>query len=374
MQAFRDAANEYLAAKMAEAMANGGDMPDENADGQAMGGSQSLGGQDFEDMLNALQDLSETGASEQARQLLSDITNMLQNLEFQKGQSGQGMSGMPGAQANGEDQDELPPEEQEMTDAMRRLSEILREQRQLNDDTLAQQRGERPGEQQSGQQSGEQSGEQSGQQPGGQQGEQQNGPGQSGNTPGDNPQGGTQPGGERPGTNDFAGTDEGTPPQSGGTLAERQALLGQLVERFAREHGLGEGEGQGDALAGAIDPDALDAIRNAQRQAEGALERGNEGAATRNQERATQGLSELNQTLAAMLDEMQRERSNKGQTTNDPFGRQTGGPGNNGDDVRIPEEAERQRAKDILEELRKRYNESDDEEEREYLRRLLDRF
>jgi len=373
MQAFRDAANEYLAAKMAEAMANGGDMPDENADGQAMGGNQSLGGQDFEDMLNALQDLSETGASEQARQLLSDITNMLQNLEFQKGQSGQGMSGMPGSQANGENQDELPQEEQEMTDAMRRLSEILREQRQLNDDTLAQQRGELPSGQQSGQESGEESGEQSGQQPGEQQGQQQNGPGQSGNTPGGNPQGGDQPGGERPGTNDFAGTDEGAPPQSGGTLAERQARLGELVERFARERGLGEGA-EDNALAGAIDPDALDAIRNAQRQAEGALERGNEGVATKNQEKATQGLSELNQNLAAMLDEMQRERSNKGQTTNDPFGRQTGGPGNNGDDVRIPEEAERQRAKDILEELRKRYNESDDEEEREYLRRLLDRF
>jgi uncharacterized protein (TIGR02302 family) len=374
MQAFRDAANEYLAAKMAEAMANGGDMPDENADGQAMGGNQSLGGQDFEDMLNALQDLSETGASEQARQLLSDITNMLQNLEFQKGQSGQGMSGMPGSQANGENQDELPQEEQEMTDAMRRLSEILREQRQLNDDTLAQQRGELPGGQQSGQESGEESGEPSGQQPGDQQGEQQNGPGQSGNTPGGNPQGGDQPGGERPGTNDFAGTDEGAPPQSGGSLAERQARLGERVERFARERGLGEGAGEDNALAGAIDPDALDAIRNAQRQAEGALERGNEGVATKNQEKATQGLSELNQNLAAMLDEMQKERSNKGQTTNDPFGRQTGGPGNNGDDVRIPEEAERQRAKDILEELRKRYNESDDEEEREYLRRLLDRF
>ena len=44
---------------------------------------------------------------------------------------------------------------------MRRLSEILREQRQLNDDTLAQERGERPG--QSGQ---EQGGQAPGQQPG----------------------------------------------------------------------------------------------------------------------------------------------------------------------------------------------------------------
>lgn len=192
---------------------------------------------------------------------------------------------------------------------------------------------------------------------------------------GDNPQGGTRPDGERPGTNDFAGTDDGAPPQGGGTLAERQARLGELVERFAREQGLGEGQGEDDALAGKIDPEALDAIRNAQRRAEQALEQGNERLAARNQELATQGLSQINRDIATALDEMQRaRRSDQGQMTNDPFGRQTGGMGNNGDDVRIPEEGERQRAKDILEELRKRYNESDDEDEREYLRRLLDRF
>ena len=386
MEAFRDAANEYLAAKMAEAVANGGEMPDENQDGMAMGGGQSLGGQDFEDMLNALQDLTDTGATEQARQLLSDITNMLQNLEFQRGQSGSGMAGMPGDPSNGEEPEDLPPEEQEMTDAMRRLSEILREQRQLNDDTLAQQRGEMPAGQQgqSGQESGQEGGQeggQSGQQQGGQQGQQpgeqpgEGGPGAAGNpSEGEGTQGGGRPDGERPGTNGPAGTDEGAPPQSGGTLAERQARLGELVEQFARERGLGEGAGQEDSLSGAIDPQALADIREALRGAEGNLARGNDGAASEDQERATQGLSELNRNLAAMLDEMQRERTNQGQATNDPFGRQTGGMGNSGEDVRVPEEAERQRAKDILEELRRRYNESDSEEEREYLRRLLDRF
>ena len=163
-------------------------------------------------------------------------------------------------------------------------------------------------------------------------------------------------------------------PQGGGTLAERQARLGELVEKFAREQGLGEGAGEDDALTGAIDPDALAAIREAQRNAERNLARGNEGAASDDQALATQGLSDINRNFAALLDEMQRERTNQGQARNDPFGREAGGMGNNGDNVRVPEEAERQRAKDILEELRRRYNESDDEEEREYLRRLLDRF
>ncbi|MEO0786226.1 MAG: DUF4175 family protein, partial [Pseudomonadota bacterium] len=57
----------------------------------------------------------------------------------------------------------------------------------------------------------------------------------------------------------------------------------------------------------------------------------------------------------------------------DPFGRAFGGAGD-GDDVSIPDEAERQRAKDILDELRRRYNEAEEGEEREYLERLLDRF
>ena len=52
-----------MAAKMAEAIANGLDAPEASEDGQAEAGGQGLGGQDFEDMLNALQDLTETGAS-----------------------------------------------------------------------------------------------------------------------------------------------------------------------------------------------------------------------------------------------------------------------------------------------------------------------
>lgn len=57
----------------------------------------------------------------------------------------------------------------------------------------------------------------------------------------------------------------------------------------------------------------------------------------------------------------------------DPFGRAIGEAGV-GDDVTIPDASERQRAKDILDELRRRYEEAGDEEEREYLERLLDRF
>ena len=340
MEAFRDAANNYLAAKMAEAMANGGEEPASNEDGEASAGGPNLGGQDFEDML--------------------------QNLEFQKGGGGSGMPGMPGEQAENED---VPPEEQELTDAMKRLSDILREQRQLNDDTLAQERGERPGEQQGeGQQPGE-----SGQQPGGEDpsGNQQAG---DGSQPGETPGAGS--GETDSAENSETGSGPGERP-SGQTLAERQARLGELVERLAREKGLGEGGETGEnALEGRIDPDALADIRRAQRSAEEALEQGNERRAARNQELATQLLSEQSSSLAEALDEMRAARSGQGDPGNstDPFGRNASGAGNNGENVNIPDAGERQRAKDILDELRRRYNEADDEEEREYLRRLLERF
>ncbi|MBA3068990.1 MAG: DUF4175 domain-containing protein [Hyphomonas sp.] len=363
MEAFRDAANEYLAAKMAEAIANGLDAPPPSEDGEAQAGGQGLGGQDFEDMLNALQDLTETGASDQARQLLSDITNMLENLEFQQGGQGQDGQGMPGQQAEGEES-ELPPEEQELTDAMRRLSELLREQRQLNDDTLAQQRGEQP----SGQGGtpppfGSPDGEGAEEGAGGQQ--EGSGMGQ-GETPGETGTGAGEDGEPQDG-------DQGGGREPGGTLAERQAELGRLVEEFARRSGEGEADGAGGSGAN-IDPDALSAIRDAQRRAEQALENGNEGRAAVEQERATQMMSEMSRGLASALDSLQAERLGEQGGGEDPMGRALMGAGNDGENVNIPEKAERQRAKDILDELRRRYNEAEDEEEKEYLRRLLDRF
>lgn len=281
---------------------------------------------------------------------------------------------MPGQQADGE-QEDLPQEEQELTDAMRRLSEILREQRQLSDDTRAQQRGETPGQsgqEQGGQQPGQQSGTQQGQDSG------QPGGGEAGSGQTEAPQGGGDENGERPGSGggEFAegNEGEGSGPGQSESLAERQARLGRLVEEFAREHGLGETGSGDDALAGRVDPDALDDIRRAQRQAQNALDRGDEAGAVTQQELATNTLSQVARDMAERLDTLERERRGQNSQQSDPFGRPTGGPGNNGEEVNVPDATERQRAKDILEELRERYNDSDDPEEREYLRRLLDRF
>jgi len=343
VEAFKDAAQRYIAAKMAEALANGLEAPPSNEDSAEGPGGSGLGGQGFSDMLDALQDLTETGATDQARQLLADITNMLENLEFQQGQngSGEGFPGMPGQEGENENDEDLPEDEREMTETMRELSDLLREQRELNDETLAEQRGERG-------QSGEQ---QFGQNQPGEEGESQLGDG---------------------------GLPDWMEGEDGRSLAERQGELADRLEELA-ENQLGTDEdGEGEGAGGLLDEETLDSIERSQRRAGNALEDGNEGRAIRNQEQATRQLRELAEGLAEDLDRARAERlgeqNAQGDGADDPFGNSLRGAVDDSNSVDIPDEAERQRAKDILDELRRRYDEAVDEEEREYLQRLLDRF
>ncbi|MEL7482133.1 MAG: DUF4175 family protein [Pseudomonadota bacterium] len=320
-QAFRQAAESYVQAKLAEAIANGlpeGAQQDGLDNQQAGGGGPSLGQNSFEDMLNALEDLTETGASDQARQLLADITNMLENLEFQQGNGSGGDGFALPNQAGGEgEEDQQSAEEQELSQELEELADSLREQRELNDDTLDEGRRNPSGP-----------------------------PGQ-----------GPVPGGN---------WDE---------LAERQAEIREQLEEFVERQGGAFGDpgedGEGGLPGGDETEDALaDALR-AQRRAEDALRNGDSGLAQRSQERAVNRLRDVAGELADALDALQSEEDQQAGT--DPFGRQIGGA-NDANGVDVPDEAERQRALDILRELRRRYGDPADEDERNYLERLLDRF
>ncbi len=346
MEAFKEAANNYLAAKMAEAIANGLPEAPNQSDMEQQAGP-GLGGSDFQDMLDALEELADTGASDQARQLLSDITNMLENLEFQQGGNGDGgFPGMPGGEGGDENAEEdMSQEEREMSDAIERLSDLLREQRELNDDTLSEQRRE----------------------------------GGRGTQP--SPFGPRDPFTQGDGQGEGDDEQRGEPGEGeGGGLGDRQRGLAEETGRFADgeteggEAGTGDGpERRGFGALGENERGTLDAIRRLQDRAARELDRGNLGMAERLQDEATRELRDLSAELAEALDSLRAEdgRENANQ---DPFGRPlNGGPGI-GNDVTIPEESERQRALDILEELRRRFDETEDEDEREYLERLLDRF
>ncbi|MEM6627979.1 MAG: DUF4175 family protein, partial [Pseudomonadota bacterium] len=174
-------------------------------------------------------------------------------------------------------------------------------------------------------------------------------------------------------------------------LADRQeALRRALEEAFGQGGEDGEGEdGEGSQGSGEESDegggglggqsDSLDRrlaeAQDAQRRAEEALRRGDLDGAGLAQREAADALRDAATELAEAADRIRRDADADG-GGRDPLGRNVGGAdAGYGDDVDVPDQAERQRARDILDELRRR---SDDprveEDELEYLRRLLRRF
>lgn len=321
-QAFRQAAENYVQAKLAEAVANGlaeGAERDGLDNEQAGGDGQGLGQNSFEDMLNALEDLTQTGASDQARQLLSDITNMLENLEFQQGNGSGGDGFALPSEGGGEGESENQSEAQrELSESLEELADTLRDQRELNDDTLEAERRGTPS------------------QP----------------APGN-------------GESESDVTDLGA-------LADRQRAIREQLEALQRRAGETGEDGEAGGLPGGEETErAVGEALDAQRRAEEALREGAYGRAGRNQEQAASRLRDIAGELADAIDALRGEEQAGAGT--DPFGRPIGGA-NDSSGVSVPDEAERRRALDILEELRRRYGDPANEEEREYLERLLDRF
>ncbi|MFN3834830.1 MAG: DUF4175 domain-containing protein [Glycocaulis sp.] len=153
--------------------------------------------------------------------------------------------------------------------------------------------------------------------------------------------------------------------QSGpGDLSGRQALLRERLDALR------------DTLPGGISEEGEEALEEAGRYMEDArraLESGDETRALDAQDGALQSLRE---GAAATADRLQAENeaSGRGQRDRDPLGREMDGGGTGGD-AEIPSEMERQRAREILDELRRRAGDGSlTPEERAYIERLLDRF
>ncbi len=358
MDMFEQAVENYLAAQMAEALRNGNVT---QGDGQPQaGGGMSMGDDELQRMLDALRDLTETGASDQARQLLSDMARLLEQFENMQLQMSQG--------GGGQQQD--GPMSRALNRALQDTNRALSDQRDLNDQTDQAQRegggdprrqqeladqqrslrerleqqmrsgGGQPGQQgQDGQ--GQQGQQGQGQQPG-QQG--QNGQGQQ---PGQGQQG-QQGQGQQPGQNADRGGGPGGQPgvDADGRFGQENARSRQLL---------------GNAI-------------EMQRRAEEALRRGDFDAARRFQQDAMSALQSRSSELARLADEADPDaRADRDQR--DILGRLNNGDSGYGDNVQVPDEMERQRARDILDEIRRRLgNRTLRPDEMEYLRRLLDRF
>jgi uncharacterized protein (TIGR02302 family) len=262
-----------------------------------------LRSQDLKNMIDRLEQMARSGSKDAARQLLDQLQQMLENLQMAR--PGQGMDG---------DMDD------DMMSMLDDLGKMLHDQQQLRDRTFKQGQDQRRQRGQRGQQ---------GQQ--GQQGEQ----GQQGN-------------------------------QMGELRQNQQALRDQLKKLLEemRRRGLNPGQ-KGDQ---GNDLDELGRAGDAMGEAESALGEGNADSAVDAQGRAIESMRRGAQALAQALQQQGfafgpgpggqpgRGQQRANQDT-DPLGRpmrqRHNGPDDAGD-VKVPGEIDVQRARRILEELRRR--------------------
>ena len=337
MQELREAMQDYMR-QLAEQQ---GDQNQQQAENQQQGEQQEITGAQLQDMLDRLQELMEQGRMAEAEQLLNQLRQMMENMQVAQGQQGQQS---PGEQA------------------MDGLAETLREQQGLSDEAFRDLQEQFNPNAQAGQ---SQQNEGEGGQGEGRGAEHSEGEGQgeSGQQLGDGS--GQQPNGENNGQ---------------GSLADRQQALRQQLER-QRNNLPGAGTPEGDAAreslgrAGEAMDDAEEALRN--EDFAGALD---------NQAEAMEALRDGMRELAEQMAEQQQNQpgGQQGQQAGrgdpnggrDPLGREPGANGRIGTDEQLLQGDDvYRRARELLDEIRRRSGEQErPEEELEYLKRLLERF
>jgi hypothetical protein len=271
--------------------------------------SQLLDRQSLEEMLQRMQELAESGARDAARDMLSQLQEMLENLQ---------MGMMP-----------MDQQGNQAMELLEQLQDLARGQQELLDQTFRQ---SQPGQE-------------------GQPGQQM--PGQSG-----------QP---MPGQ----GMDPGEFGSQGAEIQEAlRRALGDLMRQM--------GEMTGDI------PAPFGRAEQSMRQSEQALGQGAPGEALGPQTEALDQLQQGMQSLAdQLMDQMAQQNGLRpGQyrqnntTGRDPLGRELPNSGaTSTEDVQIPDEADLQRAREIIDELRRRSGErSRPPVELDYIDRLLRQF
>lgn len=367
MQELRDATDDYIRqlAQQArrDAEANEGELSEDNSlsNPDAMQMTQN----DLQRMMDRIQELMEQGRMAEAQQALQELQEMMENMRVTQGQG-------QGPQSEGQR-------------AMEGLSDTLREQQGLSDQAFRDlQRQYNPN---SGQQQGQQQGQQPGQQPGRQSGQQPGGQGQGGQDPNGQDPNGQDPNGQGQG-NQQAENGQDAPDSDSGTgsgdlaqsLADRQQAL---RDELNRQRGALPGT---NSEAGQAARDALDRAGRAMDGAEQALRQDDLAGAIDQQGEAMQALREGIRNLGQELAEADRGRQpgQNGQAmgdpqgqARDPLGRRPGADGREtgSDQSLLQGEDVYRRAQDLLDQIRRRSGETERPEvERDYLRRLLERF
>ena len=327
MQELREATQDYLQQLQRLAQPNGED--GERQPGQN-GESLQMTQDDLQRMMDRIQELMEQGRMAEAQQALEEFQQMMENMRVTQGQ-GQG-------------------QQSEGQQAMEGLAETLREQQGLSDLAFRDlQEQFNPGAQ-----SGESQGNEG---RNGGQGRGQSHEGQGGQGEG----------------SDQAGEGQ----QGQGSLADRQQALRDELGR--QQQGLpGAGTPEGDAAR-----EALDRAGRAMDEAEQALRGDDLAEAIDQQSEAMEALREGMRSLGEAMAQNQQNQPGQGtqdgdmQANNrDPLGRNPGAAGSISTDENLLQgEDVYRRARELLDEIRRRTGESDRPQiELEYLKRLLERF
>jgi uncharacterized protein (TIGR02302 family) len=278
---------------------------------------------DLQRLLDQIENLAKSGSREQAQQLLSQLEEMMNNLRTARPQ--QGRKGGEGQQS-------------EMRKQMDKLGDIMRRQQEMMNETFRMDQMQR-GDRQRGEQEGQQG--QEGQQPG--EGQAKQG---------------------RPMTPDeFADAMK--------QLQEGQGKLqGDLGDLMKGLEGLGIQPGKGFGEAG----DAMGEAGEALGDAQGERAVGEQGRALEALRRGAQDM--MQQMQQAMQGDQggSEQGSRQSGADRDPLGRPRASTGPDlGNSVKVPDEIDVQRARQILDAIRKRLgNALSPALEKEYLERLLE--
>lgn len=342
MEELKQAIDKYLQAmmeQMRQQLQNG-----EQQEMQDVDPNRMVERQDLMDMVDRAREMMKAGAKDAARQLLSQLREMMENLRAGRPQM-------------------MSPEQLAAQEMMRQLQELAERQQRLMDDTYKQHQdgARRDGQDQMGQMPG-QPRDGRGMRPGQR-------PGQYGQRGDGQPQGA-----DRSGRQSQPGYGDDATPEA---LARMQEELRRQLGEFMRK--LGEGMGQ--------IPQPFGEAERAMKDAADALGRSQPGEAVGPQGDAVERLQDGAQALAEAM--RQNQQANGGATADpgaqgrsegdqrrDPLrDRPNQGYATDESGVEIPGESDLLRARRIFDELRKRSGErSRPEFELDYIERLLKRF
>jgi uncharacterized protein (TIGR02302 family) len=296
---------------------------------------QEIRQSDLQKMMDQIENLAKSGNRDKAQELLSQLENMMNNL--QAGRQQQGQQGQ---------------QDSEMRRQMDKLGEIMRRQQEMMNETFRMDQAQR----------GQQQREQGEEDPFGEFDDQ--------GQPGEQGQQGKAPQGETGRSQDGKPM---TPQEFAEALKQLQEGQGKLegdLEKLKKSlEGMGLEPNEGFGQAGK----SMDNAEQALGDGEGENAVGHQGKAL---EALRKGAKDMMQQMQAMQGDQggSQQGGRQQDADRDPLGRPraTQGP-DFGDTVKVPDEIDVQRARQILEAIRKRLgNALSPDIERSYLERLLD--